>query len=93
MEDANRHHLDHKVNCHLVPEKVTFRVSLLFFHLKSVTLLFFHLIGIVVSCVVKIMTDGRGQHDEQVDAVHLTPQVSQPDQPVHLSRHRRKDGE
>lgn len=36
--------------------------------------------------MVKVVTDGRGQHDEQVDAVHLTPQVSQPDQPVHLSR-------
>lgn len=53
---------------------------------------FFHLIGIVVSCVVKVVTDGRGQHDEQVHAVHLPPQVSQPDQPVHLSRQEERRG-
>lgn len=50
----------------------------------------FHLIGVVVSCVVEVVTDGRGQHDKQVDAVHLTPQVSQPDQSVHLSGRRRR---
>lgn len=42
------------------------------------------LIGVVVSGVVEVMADGRGQHDEQVDAVHLVPQVRQPDQTVHL---------
>lgn len=42
------------------------------------------LIGIVVSGVVEVVADGRGQHDEQVDAVHLIPQVRQPDQTVHL---------
>lgn len=46
-----------------------------------------HLIGVVVSCVVEVMADCRGQHDQQVDAVHLTPQVSQPDQTIHLLRH------
>lgn len=43
-----------------------------------------NLIGVVVSCVVEVMADRRGQHDQQIDAVHLTPQVSQPDQTVHL---------
>lgn len=45
---------------------------------------FRHLIGIVVSGVVEVVADGRGQHDEQVDALHLVPQVRQPDQTVHL---------
>lgn len=42
------------------------------------------LIGVVVSGVVEVVADGRRQHDEKVDAVHLTPQVRQPDQTVHL---------
>lgn len=42
------------------------------------------LIGIVVSGVVEVVADGRGQHDEQVHAVHLLPQVRQPDQTIHL---------
>lgn len=48
---------------------------------------FIDLIGVVVSGVVEVVADGRGQHDEQVDAVHLTPQVSQPDQTIHLLRY------
>lgn len=47
-----------------------------------------HLVGVVVSCVVEVVADCRGQHDQQVDAVHLTPQVSQPDQTIHLLRDR-----
>lgn len=35
----------------------------------------FYLVGVVVSCVIEVMAERRGQHDEQVDAVHLTPQV------------------
>ena len=45
-----------------------------------------YLIGIVVSCVVEVVADCRGEHDQQVDAVHLTLQVSQPDQTIHLLR-------
>lgn len=47
-----------------------------------------HLVGVVISCVVEVVADCRGQHDQQVDAVHLTPQVSQPDQTIHLLRDR-----
>lgn len=50
-----------------------------------------HLVGVVVSCVVEVVADCRGQHDQQVDAVHLTPQVSQPDQTVHLLRDRNSE--
>lgn len=49
---------------------------------------FTYLIGVVVSRVVEVVADGRGQHDEQVDAVDLTPQVRQPDQTVHLLTYR-----
>lgn len=45
---------------------------------------FIYLIGIVVSCVVEVVANSRGQHDQQVNAVHPTPQVSQPDQAIHL---------
>lgn len=45
-----------------------------------------YLVGVVVSCVVEVVADGRGEHDQQVSAVHLTPQVSEPDQTVHLLR-------
>lgn len=50
-----------------------------------------HLVGVVVSCVVEVVADCRGQHDQQVDAVHLTPQVSQPDQTIHLLRDRNSE--
>lgn len=47
-------------------------------------LLLLYLICIVVTCVVKVMADCRGQHNQKVDAVHFAPEVSQPDQTIHL---------
>lgn len=43
-----------------------------------------YLVGVVVSCMVKVVAHRRGQHDEQVNAVHLSSQVSEPDQTIHL---------
>lgn len=51
-----------------------------------------YLIGIVVSRVVEVVADCRGQHNQQVNAVHLTPQVSQPDQTIHLLRGKTNKG-
>lgn len=52
---------------------------------------FIYLIGVVVSCVVEVVADRGGQHDQQVDAVHLAPQVGQPDQTVHLLRNKESE--
>lgn len=46
-----------------------------------------YLVGVVVACVVEVVADCRGQHGQQIDAVHLTPQVCQPDQTIHLLGH------
>lgn len=43
-----------------------------------------HLVDVVVAGVVEVMTQSRGQHDQQVDSPKLVPEIRQPDEPVHL---------
>lgn len=43
-----------------------------------------NLVDIVVARVVKVVAQRRGQHYQQVSAGEFTPQIRQPDQPVHL---------
>ena len=48
-----------------------------------------HLVGIVVSGVVQVVTDCRGQQGQKVNALHLTSEVRQPYQSIHLHSKKR----
>ena len=43
-----------------------------------------HLVDVVVAGVVEVVAQSRGQHDQQVHPGCFTPEVCQPDEPVHL---------
>lgn len=42
------------------------------------------LVDVVVAGVVEVVAQSRGQHDQQVHSGYFTPEVCQPDEPVHL---------